>query len=88
MLATIVRAATSTFKKFTEIRERPHEGLNSYGLQQTLEGAARGALHLSPPWWQTQAFVETMHQIATATSDHVYYPHQLVAPAIEAARAA
>ncbi|CAK0821360.1 unnamed protein product [Prorocentrum cordatum] len=88
MLATIVRAVTSTFNKFTEIRERLHAGLNSYGLQQSLGGAARGALHLSPPWWKTQAFVETMHQIATATSDHVHYPRQLVAPAVEAARAA
>ncbi|CAK0887921.1 unnamed protein product, partial [Prorocentrum cordatum] len=87
-IATIVRAATSTFKKFTEIRERLHEGLSSYGIQQTLEGAARGVLHLSPPWWKTQAFVETMHQIVSATSDHGYYSRQLVAPAVEASRAA
>ncbi|CAK0800876.1 unnamed protein product, partial [Prorocentrum cordatum] len=88
MIATIVRAATSTFKKFTEIRERLREGLNSYGIQQTLEGAARGVLHLSPPRWKTQAFVETMHQIVSATSDHGYYSRQLAAPAVEALRAA
>ena len=45
MLATMVRAAASTFKKFPGIRERLHEGLNMYGIQQTLMGAARGALH-------------------------------------------
>ena len=44
MTPAMARAATSTFKVFPEIREKLHVGLDKYGIQQTLMGAARGAL--------------------------------------------
>eukprot|EP00959_Pyramimonas_sp_CCMP1952_P185269 3874062-Pyramimonas_sp.AAC.1 len=81
MVAAITRSTATTFSKFPEIRARLHEGLNSYGDMQTLIGVARGALHQSPPRWQMPPFVETLHQVATSTTEHIYYPESLLRPA-------
>ncbi|CAK0907259.1 unnamed protein product, partial [Prorocentrum cordatum] len=85
MVVTIVRSATTTFSKFPEIRERLHEGLDAYGIQQTLMGAARGALRRSPPWWQMPSFVEMLHQVATTSTEHAYYPSDMLRPAVAGA---
>ncbi|CAK0873209.1 unnamed protein product, partial [Prorocentrum cordatum] len=86
-IAAIVRAATATFHKFPEIRERLHQGLDQHGDDQTLLGAARAAQHLSPPWWKAPPFVETFHQLVSAETGRRYYSSRLLARALEAARA-
>ncbi|CAK0903885.1 unnamed protein product [Prorocentrum cordatum] len=84
-VAAIVRSATATFSKSPETRERLHVGLDAHGIQQTLMGAARGALHRSPPWWQMPPFVELLHQVAATSTEHAYYPSDLLRPAVAGA---
>ncbi|CAK0889176.1 unnamed protein product, partial [Prorocentrum cordatum] len=85
MIVAMVRAATSTLHKFPEFRKRLHQGFCQYGEGQTTLGVARAAQHLSPPWWKTPPFVETFHPIASAETDHRYYPPALPAPASRSA---
>ncbi|CAK0790411.1 unnamed protein product, partial [Prorocentrum cordatum] len=85
MVAAIIRSAAATFSKFPETRARLHEGLNLYDSNQTLMGVARGALHHSPPRWQMPPFVEMLRQVASSTTEHVYYPANMLRPAVAGA---